>query len=276
MSRPAGPGLRRPRRWAFYGFCGAVFFFLMLPVLVVVPMSFSSSRYLQFPPPGFSLRWYSNYLRDPEWTGATVRSLVIAGFVTLISTVVGTMASVGLVRGTFRGKQLIHSLIVSPMIVPVIIVAIALYFFYAPFKTWGMPLIGTVPGLVIAHCLLALPLVVINVSATLRGFDRNLEMASQNLGAGPLVTFRRITFPLIRPGIVSGALFAFITSFDELVIAIFISGSTARTLPVKMWEGIRLEIDPTIAAVSSLLIGLSVTLLLAIELLRRDRPGRAG
>jgi putative spermidine/putrescine transport system permease protein len=157
------------------------------------------------------------------------------------------------------------------MVVPVIIVAIALYFFYAPFKAWGFPLIGTVPGLVIAHCLLALPLVVINVSATLKGFDRNLEMASQNLGASPLTTFRRVTLPLIRPGIVSGALFAFITSFDELVIAIFISGSTARTLPVKMWEGIRLEIDPTIAAVSSLLIAVSVALLLAVALLRRER-----
>lgn len=258
-------------RWAFYGLCGAVFFYLMLPVLVVVPMSFSSSRYLQFPPPGFSLRWYANYLGDPEWTGATVRSLMVAALVTLISTVVGTMASVGLVRGTFPGKQLVNSLIVSPMIIPVIIVAIALYFFYAPFKTWGMPLIGTVPGLVIAHSLLALPLVVINVSATLKGFDRDLEMASQSLGASPLVTFWRVTFPLVRPGIVSGALFAFITSFDELVIAIFISGSTARTLPVKMWEGIRLEIDPTITAVSTFLIALSVALLLTLEFLRRER-----
>jgi putative spermidine/putrescine transport system permease protein len=261
----------RLARLGFYGFCGAVLLYLVLPVLVVVPMSFSSSRYLQFPPPGLSLRWYVNYLGDPEWTGATARSLVVAALVTAICTVVGTAAALGLVRGTFRGKQLVNGLIVSPMVVPVIIVAIALYFFFAPFKAWGVPLIGTVPGLVIAHSLIALPLVVINVSATLRGFDRHLEMASQNLGASPLVTFRRVTFPLIRPGIVSGALFAFITSFDELVIAIFISGSTARTLPVKMWEGIRLEIDPTIAAVSSLLIGLSVTLLLALALLRQDR-----
>jgi putative spermidine/putrescine transport system permease protein len=258
-------------RWAFYALCGAVFVFLIVPVLVVVPMSFSSSRYLQFPPPGLSLRWYANYLGDPEWTGATIRSLIVAALVTGICTVAGTAAALGLVRGTFRGKQLVNSLIVAPMVVPVIIVAIALYFFYAPFKTWGMPLIGTVPGLVIAHSLLALPLVVINVSATLKGFDRNLEMASQNLGASPLTTFRRVTLPLIRPGIVSGALFAFITSFDELVIAIFISGSTARTLPVKMWEGIRLEIDPTIAAVSSLLIAVSVALLLAVALLRRER-----
>jgi putative spermidine/putrescine transport system permease protein len=259
-------------RWAFYALCGAVFVFLIMPVLVVVPMSFSSSRYLQFPPPGLSLRWYANYLGDPEWTGATIRSLIVAALVTGICTVTGTAAALGLVRGTFRGKQLVNGLIVSPMVVPVIIVAIALYFFYAPFKTWGMPLIGTVPGLVIAHSLLALPLVVINVSATLRGFDRNLEMASLNLGASPLTTFRRVTLPLIRPGIISGALFAFITSFDELVIAIFISGSTARTLPVKMWEGIRLEIDPTIAAVSSLLIAVSVALLLAVALLRREQP----
>lgn len=262
---------RRLGRWGFYAFCGAVFLYLMLPVLVVVPMSFSSSRYLQFPPPGLSLRWYTNFLGDSEWTGAAARSLIVATLVTAICTALGTMAAFGLVRGTFRGKQFVNSLIVSPMVVPVIIVAIALYFFYAPFKAWGMPLIGTIPGLVIAHALLALPLVVISVSATLKGFDRNLEMASQSLGASPLVTFRRVTFPLIRPGVVSGALFAFITSFDELVIAIFISGSTARTLPVKMWEGIRLEIDPTIAAVSSLLIGLSVALLLILALLRRDR-----
>jgi putative spermidine/putrescine transport system permease protein len=258
-------------RWGLYALCAAVFAFLIVPVLVVVPMSFSSSRYLQFPPPGLSLRWYANYLGDPEWTGATVRSLVVATLVTAICTVVGTIAALALVRGSFRGKQLVNSLIVSPMVVPVIIVAIALYFFYAPFRTWGMPLIGTIPGLVIAHSLLALPLVVINVSATLKGFDRSLEMASQSLGASPLTTFRRVTFPLIRPGVVSGALFAFITSFDELVIAIFISGSTARTLPVKMWEGIRLEIDPTIAAVSSLLIALSMTLLLVLALLRRER-----
>lgn len=272
----AGQWRRRLPRWGLYVFCAAVFFYLILPILIVVPMSFSASRFLQFPPPGLSLRWYARYLGDAEWIGATLRSLLVAGLVTAICTVLGTMAALGLVRGTFRGKQLVNSLIVSPMIVPVIIVAIALYFFYAPFKAWGMPLIGTVPGLVIAHSLLALPLVVINVSATLKGFDRNLELASQSLGAGPLVTFRRITLPLIRPGIVSGALFAFITSFDELVIAIFISGSTARTLPVKMWEGIRLEIDPTIAAVSTLLIGLSVALLLAMELLRQDRPGPAG
>lgn len=261
----------RVARWGLYALCGAVFAYLIVPVLVVVPMSFSSSRYLQFPPPGLSLRWYANYLSDPEWTGATVRSLIVAALVTGICTVVGTTAALGLVRGTFRGKQLVNSLIVSPMVVPVIIVAIALYFFYAPFKTWGMPLIGTIPGLVIAHSLLALPLVVISVSATLKGFDRNLEMASQSLGASPFTTFRRVTFPLIRPGVVSGALFAFIASFDELVIAIFISGATARTLPVKMWEGIRLEIDPTIAAVSSLLIALSVALLLVLALLRRER-----
>lgn len=269
-----GSWLVRLPRWGYYGLCGVIFFYLVLPVLIVVPMSFSSSRYLHFPPPGFSLRWYANYFGDPEWVGATVRSLVVAGLVTLICTVVGTVAALGLVRGKFRAKQLINSLIVSPMIIPVIIIAIALYFFYAPFKQWGMPLIGTIPGLVIAHSLLALPMVVINVSATLRGFDRNLEMASQNLGASPAKTFWRITLPLIRPGIVSGALFAFITSFDELVIAIFISGSTARTLPVKMWEGIRLEIDPTIAAVSTFLISLSVALLLAIALLGRDTTGR--
>jgi len=266
----------RLARGLLYVGCGAVFLYLILPVLVVVPMSFSSSRYLQFPPPGLSLRWYLNYLRDPEWTGATLRSLQVAGLVTLITTVLGTMAALGLVRSAFPGKQAVNSLVVSPMIVPVIIVAIALYFFYAPFKTWGMPLIGTVPGLVIAHSVLALPLVVITVSATLKGFDRTLELASQSLGASPLVTFRRITFPLIRPGVVSGALFAFITSFDELVIAIFISGATARTLPVKMWEGIRLEIDPTIAAVSTLLIGLSAALLLALALLRRERTPAAG
>lgn len=258
----------RPADLTLYAVCAGIFFFLAAPTLIVVPMSFSSSRFMQFPPPGFSLRWYENYFATYEWTRATVVSLQVAAATAFVATVLGTLAALGL-RFRFRGKNLANTLLVSPMVVPVIIIAIALYFFYAPFQRAGVPLIGSRPGLILAHTALAIPFVIITVSATLRGLDANIERAAQSLGAGPLRTFFRVTFPLIRPGVIAGALFAFITSFDEIVIAIFISGVTAQTLPVKMWEGVRLEVDPTLAAVSSLLIGISAALLVCLELLRR-------
>jgi putative spermidine/putrescine transport system permease protein len=178
------------------------------------------------------------------------------------------MASLALVRGRFRGKGLIHALILSPMIIPVIIVAISVYLFFSRLR-----LIGTEWGLVLAHTILALPFVVVNVSASLKGFDETLERAAISLGASRFQALRKVTFPLIRPGIISGALFAFITSFDEVVVAIFISGSRAVTLPKQMWDGIRIAINPTISAVASLFIVFSILLLLAIEILRRRSTG---
>jgi putative spermidine/putrescine transport system permease protein len=250
-------------KWGFYGACFLIFVFLTLPIFIILPISFSSAKYLQFPPKGFSLQWYQDFFSDRVWISATLLSLRVAAITMVLATVFGTMASLALVRGKFRGKMLVHGFLLSPMIIPVIIIAISVYLFFAKLR-----LIGTGVGLVLAHTVLALPFVVINVSATLKGFDETLERAAMSLGANRLKTFLKITFPLIRPGVMSGALFAFITSFDEVVIAIFISGAYAVTLPKQMWDGIRISLNPTIAAVSSLLICFSVALMLMIELLR--------
>ena len=241
-----------------------VFLYLLFPILIVVPLSFSAGTYLSFPPPGFSLRWYENFFTRADWLGAATLSLWIGGAVMALATALGTPAAIALVRGAFRGKRLLAAFIISPLIAPVIIVAIGVYFFYA-----RLGLVGNPYALVIAHTCLAVPFVVINVSATLQGFDERLEQAAMNLGATPWRTFWQVTFPIIRPGVLAGALFAFISSFDELVVALFVSGSTAVTLPRKMWESIRFEIDPTIAAVSTILVVLTGALFVSAELLRR-------
>ncbi|HZS83445.1 MAG TPA: ABC transporter permease [Stellaceae bacterium] len=243
---------------------GLVFLYLLLPILIVIPVSFSSGSYLGFPPPGFSLRWYHNFFGRADWLGAASLSLWIGGAVMVLSTALGTPAAIALVRSNFPGRNLLVGFIISPLIAPVIIVAIGLYFFYA-----RLGLVGNPFALVIAHTCLAVPFVVINVSAALQGFDERLEHAAMNLGATPWRTFWQVTFPIIRPGILAGALFAFISSFDELVVALFVSGSTAVTLPRKMWDSIRFEIDPTIAAVSTILIVLASAIFLSAELLRR-------
>lgn len=238
--------------------------YLIFPVFIVVPVSFSSAKYLQFPPPGWSLQWYQNYLERPGWVPATFVSIRVAVITTILATTLGTAASLALVRGRFPGKSAINSFIVSPLVVPGIIVAIGIYFFYAQVKLVGSPL-----GLALAHTALALPFVVTNVTATLHGFDERLEYAAMNLGANRWQTFWRVTLPIIRPGVFAGALFAFITSFDELIVALFVSGTGAVTLPRKMWDSLRQEIDPTIAAVSSVLIAISVLLLFTVEMLRQ-------
>jgi len=238
--------------------------YLIFPVFVVVPVSFSSAKYLQFPPPGWSLQWYQNYLERPGWVPATFVSIRVAVITTILATTLGTAASLALVRGRFPGKSAINSFIVSPLVVPGIIVAIGIYFFYAQVRLVGNPL-----GLALAHTALALPFVVTNVTATLHGFDERLEYAAMNLGANRWQTFWRVTLPLIRPGVFAGALFAFITSFDELIVALFVSGTGAVTLPRKMWDSLRQEIDPTIAAVSTVLIAISVILLFTVEMLRQ-------
>jgi putative spermidine/putrescine transport system permease protein len=238
--------------------------FLVFPVFVVAPVSFSSAKYLQFPPPGWSLQWYENYFSRPGWIPATFVSIRVAIITTMLATTLGTAASLALVRGRFPGRNAVNSFMVSPLVVPGIIVAIGIYFFYAQARLVGNPL-----GLALAHTALALPFVVTNVSATLHGFDERLEYAAMNLGANRWQTFRRVTLPIIRPGVFAGALFAFITSFDELIVALFVSGTGAVTLPRKMWDSLRQEIDPTIAAVSTILITLSIVILLAAELLRQ-------
>jgi putative spermidine/putrescine transport system permease protein len=240
--------------------------FLIAPSLIVIPMSFSAGETLSFPPPGYSLRWYENFFTQPEWQSAARNSVIVAVLTTIVATILGTGVSIALMRGSVPARNLATSLFLTPMIVPAIVTAVAVYGLYVRFR-----LVGTIQGLVLAHTVLALPFVMINVSAVLQGMDIRLEHAARSLGATPVRTFFLVTLPLIRPGILAGALFAFITSFDELVVALFISGDRAATLPVQIWSGLRFEINPTVAAVSTLLIVLSTASLGLAGLLRRQQ-----
>jgi putative spermidine/putrescine transport system permease protein len=250
-------------------FCSLVFLFLIAPLIIVIPVSFSSARSLIFPPPGLSLQWYQNYFQSGTWLSPTGLSLEIAVVVSIASTLLGVPAALALVRGRFPGRGLINALSLSPMIVPEIVIAIAIFYAFASFHIGTYHLVGSTLGLMLAQTALGVPFVVINVSAALYGVDRRLEHAAQILGASPLQAFLRITFPLIRPGILAGALFAFIASWDDLLIPLFMAGPTTVTLPLRMWQGLREEIDPTISAVSTLLIAVTTLLLLAAEFLRR-------
>lgn len=235
-----------------------VFGFLMLPLLIVFPISFSSSSYLRFPPPGLSLRWYQAYLQDPVWIDATLRSLKIATVTTVLATLLGTLLAFSIVRGRYWGRDAVNQLAALPIIVPTIVYSIAVYGLFSQLK-----LIGLWQGIALAHTVYAIPFVTIIVTAGLRTFDIAQEQAAMGLGASRLTAVRRVTLPQIRPSLVSAAFLAFIASFDELVIAMFLGGSN-MTLPKKMFDNILLEIDPTIAAVSVLKITLvSLILLLA-------------
>jgi putative spermidine/putrescine transport system permease protein len=251
-------------KWLFYFICTVILLFLILPVFIIIPISFSSEKFLQFPPKGFSLQWYAEFFEKPVWISATILSFQVAILTMIFATILGTLASLSMVRGNFMGKKIIYGALLSPLIMPFIIVAVSLYYFFSKIH-----LIGSMWSLVLAHTVLALPFVVVNVTATLQGLDITYERAAMSLGANRFVTFMKVTFPLIRPGVISGALFAFITSFDEVVIAIFLSGSNAVTLPKQMWDGIRVSINPTISSVASLLIVFSILLLVSVEILRR-------
>ena len=250
-------------RSLYYIICILVGFFLISPILIVIPMSFSSVSYLQFPPPGYSWQWYIQFFTDPTWVQPAIQSFQIAMMTMILATVLGTMASFGLVRGIFFGRQGLFTILISPMIVPIIIIAVSVYAFFS-----RLHITDTKLGVVIGHTIVAVPFVILAVSASLRGFDVNMERAARVLGASPLKTFFKVTFPLIRPGVVSGALFAFIRSFDETVVSIFLCSIEVRTLPKRMWEGIRTEITPVIAAVSTLLICFSLILLITMEIYR--------
>jgi putative spermidine/putrescine transport system permease protein len=254
------------RLWhcALWGFCLLVLAYLILPILIIVPLSLSSATFLTFPLPGLSLRWYQELFTSAPWQLSLRNSLIVASAVTVLASALGTLAALGLAQARLPGHGLLMALIVSPMIVPLVIVAVGVYFAYAPFG-----LTGSLLGLTLAHTALAVPFVVITVSATLTGFDPNQARAGASLGASPVRVFFRITLPLILPGVISGALFAFITSFDEVVVALFLTGPAERTLPRQMFNGIRENISPVIAAAATLLILLSVLLLATLELLRR-------
>jgi len=243
---------------------GLILLFLVFPIVVVVVVSFSSATYLTFPPPAFGLRWYEAYFTSADWLRPTWLSIWVAAAVVVLSTLLGTIAALGIARLPKAMRILASGLILSPLIVPGIVVAIGIYYAFARYG-----LVGSPAGLIFAHTCLAVPFVVTSVSASLAGIDPRLEQAALSLGATPSGTFFQVTLPLIRPGILVGALFAFISSFDELVVALFISGSGAVTLPRRMWDDLRFAIDPTIAAVSTLTIVLTAALLGAAHLLRR-------
>jgi putative spermidine/putrescine transport system permease protein len=251
-------------RILFWVVCLLVFAYLIFPITVIIPISFSPSEYLQFPPKSVSLQWYKAYVSSEEWVDSTVQSLKVAGLTMVLSTVLGTMASFGLVRGRFKGKKLIQMFIISPMIIPHIIIAIGLYFMFAK-----LHLVGKTLGIVLGHLPLTLPFVVVTVSASLYGFNISLEEAALTLGANRIKTFFLVTYPLIQPGILAGALFAFIISFDELIVALFLSGTRAVTLPKRMFDALRFEISPVIASISTILILLAVVILVGAALLKR-------
>ncbi|MCW3478215.1 ABC transporter permease [Neisseriaceae bacterium JH1-16] len=255
---------------------GLTLLFLVLPVLVIIPLSFNESSFLVYPLTGFSMRWYHDFFTSAEWMRSLKNSLIVAPAATVLAMVFGTLASVGLTRTEFRGKALLMSLLISPMVVPVVIVGVAGYLFFAPL---GMD--ASYTTLILMHAALGVPFVVITVTATLQGFNHNLVRAAASLGASPLRSFFKVTLPLIAPGVISGALFAFGTSFDEVVVTIFIAGPEQATLPRAMFSGIRENLSPTIAAAATLLIAFSVVMLLTLEWLRgrgerlRTQPAKA-
>lgn len=251
-------------RWAGRIVCGLVLAFLLLPLLVIIPMSFTSGNLLVFPIPGFSLRWYAEIFASPAWRDAAWNSLVIGLFATLLALLGGVPAAIALAGSSFRGKRMVVALLLSPMVVPIVITAVALFFFFAK-----LGLVGTYAGLVLAHALLGAPFVVITVTATLSGFDWTLMRAAASLGAAPLTAFRRVMLPIIFPGVASGGLFAFVTSFDEIVVALFLAAPDQRTLPRQIFSGVREYVSPAIAAVATLLVLLAALLLAVTELLRR-------
>ena len=251
-----------------------VLFFLMAPILAIVPLSFSSSTYLTYPLPGLSLRWYEDFLGSARWMNALKNSMIIGVASAVLSMVLGTLASLGLAQWKSKWKPLVLAVVLSPMVVPVVITAVGVYFFFAP-----LGLTGNYLGLILVHTALATPFVVITVSATLQSFDMTLARAAPSLGAPPLLTFRKVILPLILPGLASGALFAFATSFDEVVTVLFLAGPEQRTLPREMFSGIRENISPTITAVAVVLTVISVCMLSTLELLRRRNErlkGNAG
>ncbi|SMN10543.1 Spermidine Putrescine ABC transporter permease component potC (TC_3.A.1.11.1) [uncultured Candidatus Thioglobus sp.] len=250
---------------------GLVLFFLIFPILIIIPLSFNANEFFTFTaemlnlePSAFSTRWYVDFFTSDKWLLAVKNSFYYASMATLLATFLGTMAAVGLSSGKLPYKSLINAILISPMIVPVIIVATGMFFFYA-----SVGIANTDFGLIVAHAILGTPFVVITVTATLANFDRTLLDASASLGANSVQSFFKITLPLIRPGVISGALFAFVTSFDEVIVIIFLATPEQRTIPRQMFSGLREQISPTILAAATLLILVSVLFLVLMELLRR-------
>ncbi len=256
---------------AFKFLCGVIFFFLVAPIVVVMPLSFNAQDFftftpemLAFDPAGYSLKHYRDFFQNPDWQQALRNSVQIAPAATLLSVTLGTLAAIGLSQAHVPFRRAIMAILISPMIVPLIISAAGMYFFYS-----RLGLQGTYAGVVLAHAALGIPFVIITVTATLVGFDNSLTRAAANMGAGPVRTFFKVQMPLILPGVISGGLFAFITSFDEVVVVLFVGSAGQKTLPWQMFTGLREQISPTILAVATILVAISILLLTTVELLRR-------
>ncbi len=255
----------RGRLW-LYALAGLILLFLMLPTLIVIPMSFSESQYLEFPPREWSLRWYRNYFSSVSWMQATATSFK-AGFLTMIvSTLFGTMAAYGLHVSRFRWGGLAFGLLITPIIVPVILVGIGVFYAYV-----RLGLLNSLAGLVLAHSMLAVPLVLMVVTSALKSYDMNQELVARSLGASRLYAFFFITLPQIRFAVISGAVLSFLTSFDEVIVALFISGGENSTLTRNMFAALRDQIDPTIAAISTLVVVLTSVLLTVSQLFGKQR-----
>ncbi|MCB1354265.1 MAG: ABC transporter permease [Rhodobacteraceae bacterium] len=257
--------------WSFRAICVAILFFLIVPILVIIPLSFNAEDFFTFTkgmlaldPDAYSLKHYQDFFTNSDWQQALWNSVRIAPVATLIAVVLGTVAAIGLSQPHVPFRGAIMAILISPMIVPLIISAAGMYFFYS-----RLGIQGTYLGVVLAHAALGIPFVIITVTATLVGFDRSLVRAAANLGANPVRTFFKVQMPLILPGVISGALFAFITSFDEVVVVLFVGSAQQKTLPWQMFIGLREQISPTILAVATILVGISVLLLTTLELLRR-------
>jgi putative spermidine/putrescine transport system permease protein len=245
-------------------FCVLVLIGLILPIMAIIPISFTSDTMLTYPMPGVSLRWFKEFFNSVMWTLSMKNSFIIAGATTVLATALGTLSAIGLTMANFPFKGIVTGIMIMPMVVPIVITAVGIYFFFA----W-IGLASTHLGIILAHTALAAPFVVITVTATLQGFNPNQVRAGASLGASPARVFFKVTLPQILPGVISGALFAFVTSFDEVVVALFIAGSEQYTLPRQMFAGIREKYNPTIAAVAAMMIVVSVALLVSVELLRR-------
>ena len=257
--------------FTFRTICGAILVFLITPILVVMPLSFNAESFftftpemLRFDPAGYSLRHYRDFLTNSDWQFALANSVKIAPVATLLSVSFGTLAAIGLSQPHVPFRRAIMAILISPMIVPLIISAAGMYFFYS-----RIGLQGTYIGVVLAHAALGIPFVIITVTATLVGFDNSLTRAAANMGANPVTTFFKVQMPLILPGVISGGLFAFITSFDEVVVVLFVGSAGQKTLPWQMFTGLREQISPTILAVATILVIISIGLLTVVELLRR-------
>jgi len=283
----SGPGAGGPQRWLdrpasatqvthrarlwLYVLAGAVLAFLVVPTLIVVPMSFSASQYLEFPPRQWSLRWYENYFSSAAWMDATVTSFKAAAWTALLATPLGTLAAYGLSASRLRAARALQVMLITPMIVPVILIAVAVFYVYVKVK-----LNNSLAGLVLAHTMLAVPIVMIVVASALRSFDMNQEMVARSLGASRPRAFLTVTLPQIRFAVVSAAVLSFLTSFDEVILALFVSGGANSTLTRQMFLALRDQIDPTIAAISSIMILVTTLMFVASQIFggdrRQDRP----